>query len=91
MRLMRTLLTCLAIAQIAFDGKNFAAACSEIGSCAAEFFCIARKENNASALIANVSRQHKPKAARSATDQGNFIAQRVLSRANDASGYPTAE
>ena len=84
-------LNLIAIEQIAFDGKKFAAACSQIGSCAGEFFWIARKENNASALIANVSRQHKAKSARSATDQGNFIAQRVLNRANDAGGYPTAE
>jgi len=42
-------------------------------------------------LVANVPRQHEPESTRSATDQGNLIAQRVLRRANDASSYPTAE
>jgi hypothetical protein len=84
-------LNLIAIEQIAFDGKNFAAACSEICPCAGEFFWITREQSNLSAPLANVSRQHEAKSARSATDQGNFIAQRVLSRANDAGGYPTAE
>jgi hypothetical protein len=38
-----------------------------------------------------VSRQYETKSTRSATDQGNFIAQRVSRRANDAGGYPTSE
>jgi hypothetical protein len=84
-------LNLIAIKQIAFDGENFSAARSEICFRAREFFWITREESNVSALIANLSRQHEPKSTRSATDQGNFIAQRVLRRANDASGYPTAE
>jgi hypothetical protein len=84
-------LNLIAIEQIAFDGENFFAASSEIGFCTREFFWITREESNVSALVANVSRQHEPKSTRSATDQGNFIAQRVLRRANDASGYPTAD
>jgi hypothetical protein len=84
-------LNLIAIEQIAFDGENFSAASSEIGFCTREFFWITREESNVSALVANVSRQHEPKSTRSATDQGNFIAQRVLRRANDASGYPTAD
>jgi hypothetical protein len=84
-------LNLIAIEQIAFNGENFSAARSEIGFRAREFFRIAREESNVSALVANVSRQHEPESARSACDKGNFIAQRVLRRANDASGYPTAE
>jgi hypothetical protein len=84
-------LNLIAIEQIAFDGENFSATSSEIGLCAREFFWITREEGNVSALVANVSRQHEPKSTRSATDQGNFITQRVLRRANDASGYPTAD
>jgi hypothetical protein len=84
-------LNLVAIEQIAFDGENFSAARSEIGFCSREFFRITREESNVSALVANVPRQHEPKSTRSATDQGNFIAQHVLRRANDASGYPTAK
>src|SRR5262245_22046698 len=84
-------LNLIAIAQIAFDGKNFSAARSEIGFRACEFFSITREESNVSALGANVSRQHEPESTRSATNQGHFIAQRVLCSANDASSYPTAE
>jgi hypothetical protein len=84
-------LNLIAIEQIAFDRENFSAASSEIGFCARKFFWITREESNVSALVANVSRQHEPKSTRSATDQGNFIAQRVLRHANDANGYPTAE
>jgi hypothetical protein len=84
-------LNLIAIEQIAFDGENFSAARSEIGFCAREFFWITREESDVSALVANVSRQHETKSTRSATDQGNFIAQGVLRRANDASGYPTAD
>jgi hypothetical protein len=81
----------IAIEQIAFDDENFSAARSEIGFRAREFFWITREENNFPTLVANVSRQHEPESTRSATDQGNFIAQRVARRANDASGYPTAD
>jgi hypothetical protein len=84
-------LNLVTIEQIAFDGENFSAARSEIGFCSREFFWITRKESNLSVLVADVSRQHETKSTRSATDQGNFIAQHVLRRANDASGYPTAE
>jgi len=81
----------IAIEQIAFDGENFSAASSEISFCAPEFFWITRQESDVSALVANVSRQHEPESTRSATDQSNFIAQCVLRRANDTSGYPTAD
>src|SRR5438034_10725613 len=84
-------LNLIAIEQIAFDRENFSAASSEIGFRAREFFWITREESNVSALVTNASRQHEPKSTRSATDQGNFIAQHVLHRANDASGYPAAE
>jgi hypothetical protein len=84
-------LNLMAIEQIAFDRENSSAACCEIGFCASEFLWIAREESNLSAFVANVSRQHQTKSARSATDNGNFIAQRVLRGANHASGYPTAE
>jgi hypothetical protein len=84
-------LNLIAIEQIAFDGENLSAARSDIGFGAREFFWITREESNLSALVANVSRQHETKSTRSATDQSNFIAQRVLRRAKDASGYPTAE
>jgi len=84
-------LNLIAIEQVAFDSENFSATRSEIGFCTREFFWITRQESNVSAVVANVSRQHEPKSTRSATDQGNFIAQCVLHRANDASGYPTAE
>jgi len=81
----------ITVEQIAFDDENFSAARSEIGFCAREFFWITREESNVSALVANVSRQHETKSTRSATDQGDSIAQRVFRRANEASGYPTAE
>jgi hypothetical protein len=81
----------IAIEQVAFDGENLSAARSEISFRAREFFSITREESNLSALVANVSRQHETKSTRSAADQDNFIAQRVLRCANDASGYPTAE
>jgi hypothetical protein len=84
-------LNLIAIEQIAFNGENFSAARSEIGFCSREFIWITREESNLSALVADVSRQHETESTRSATDQGNFIAQRVLRRANDASGYPTAK
>jgi hypothetical protein len=83
-------LNLIAIEQIAFDRENFSAATSEIGFCTGKFFWITRDESNVSALVANVSRQHEAKSARSATDQSNFITQRVLRGANDTSGYPTA-
>jgi len=79
-------LNLIAIEQIACDRENFSAATSEIGFCTRKFFRITRDESNVSALVANVSRQHEAKSARSATDQDNFIAQRVLRRANDTSG-----
>jgi hypothetical protein len=84
-------LNLIAIEQITFDGENFSAPPSEIGFRAGEFFWITREESNVSALLADVSRQHETKSARSTTDQGNFIAQPVLCGANDARGYPTAE
>src|SRR5215468_946076 len=61
-------LNLIAIEQIAFDGENFSAAPNEIDFGASEFFWIAREQSNLSALVANVSRQHKPKSARTATD-----------------------
>jgi hypothetical protein len=84
-------LNLIPIEQIAFDGENFSAARSDIGFGAGEFFWITREESNLSALVANVPRQHETKSARSATNQGNLVAQLVLRRAKDASGYPTAE
>jgi hypothetical protein len=84
-------LNLIAIEQIAFDSENFSATRSDIRLGADEFFCITREKRNASALFANMSRQHQPKSTRSATNQGNFIAQRVLRCANEASGYPTAK
>jgi hypothetical protein len=84
-------LNLIAIEQVAFDGENFSAACSEIGFRAGEFIRITREESNSSASVANMSRQDETKSTRSATDQGNFISQRVVRRANDASGYPTAD
>jgi hypothetical protein len=84
-------LNLIAIEKIAFDGENFSAALSEVGFRAREFFWITREESDFSALVANVSRQYETKSTRSATDQGNFVSQRVLGRANDASGYPTAD
>jgi hypothetical protein len=84
-------LNLIAIEQIAFDGENFSAARSEIGFCACEFFWITREQSDLSVLVANVSRQNEPKSTRPPTDQGNFIAQRVLRRAKDASAYPTAK
>jgi hypothetical protein len=84
-------LNLIAIEKIAFDGKNFSAARSEIGFRTREFCWITREQSDLSALVANVSRQHETKSTRPATDQSNFIAQRVLRRAKDASGYPTAE
>src|SRR4249919_339977 len=84
-------LNLIAIEQIAFDGENFSGARSEIDLRTCEFFWITREQSNLSALVANVPRQHETESTRSATDQDNFIAQRVLRRSNDASGYPTAE
>jgi hypothetical protein len=81
----------IAIEQIAFDRENFSAARSEIGFRVREFFWIACEESNLSVLRANVSRQHEPEPARAASDQNNFIAQRVLRRADQTSGNPTAE
>src|SRR4029077_851492 len=71
-------LNLIAIEQIAFDGENFSAARSEIGFCAREFFWITREQSNLSVLVANVSRQDETKSTRSATNQDNFTAQRVL-------------
>src|SRR5678815_1876674 len=84
-------LNLIAIEQIAFHTENFCAARGEIGFRAREFFWITREESNLSALVANVSRQHEPESTRPATDQGNFVAQRVLRRAKNARGYPTAD
>jgi hypothetical protein len=81
----------IAIEQIAFDGENFSAPRNEISFRAREFFWITREQSNLSALVANVSRQHETESTRSATDQGNFVAQRVFGRANEASAYPTAD
>jgi hypothetical protein len=83
-------LNLIAIEQIAFDCENSSVAPSDISLGAGEFFCITREESNLPTLIANVARQHEPKSTRSATDQSNFIAQRVLRRAKDARRYPTA-
>jgi len=84
-------LNLIAIEQIAFDRENFSAASREIGFRAREFFWITREESNVSALVANVSRQHEPKSTRPATDEDNFVAQRVLGRANHPGGYATTE
>jgi len=84
-------LNLIAIEQIAFDGENLSAARRDIGFGAREFFWITREESNLSALVTNVSRQHETKSTRPATDQGNFVAQRVLRRAKNARGYPTAD
>jgi hypothetical protein len=84
-------LNLIAIEQIAFDRKNVSAASGEIGFCACKFLWITREESNISAFLANVSRQHEPKSARSAANQSKFTGQRVLRRANDSSGYPTAD
>jgi hypothetical protein len=84
-------LNLIVIEQIALDRQNVSAARSEIGFRAREFIRITGEQSNVSALVANVSRQHKPESTRSATDQDNLVAQGVLRRANDASGYPTAE
>jgi hypothetical protein len=84
-------LNLIAIEQIAFDGENLSAARSKISFRAREFFWITREESNLSALVTNVSRQHETKSTRPATDQGNFVAQRVLRRAKNARGYPTAD
>jgi hypothetical protein len=84
-------LNLIAIEQIAFHGKNFSAARSDIGLGSGEFLWITRENSNLSAFAANVSRQHQTKSTRPATDQGNFIAQRVLRSAKNASGYPTAD
>jgi hypothetical protein len=84
-------LNLIAIKQIALDRQNVSAVRSEIGFRAREFIRITGEQSNVSALVANVSRQHEPESTRSATDQDNLIAQGVLRRANDASGYPTAE
>jgi hypothetical protein len=58
----------IAIEQIAFFGENFSATRCEIRPGPREFFWITRKQSNTSALVANVSRQHKPKSTRSAAD-----------------------
>jgi hypothetical protein len=84
-------LNLFAIEQIAFDDENFSAARGEVGFCARQFFWITREESNVSALLANVSRQNETKSTRPATNQGNFLVQRVLRRANYTSSYPTAE
>jgi hypothetical protein len=81
----------IAVEQVAFDGENFSAACVEVGFRTREFFRIAGEESNVSALLANVSRQHEAESTRSATNQGNSIAQRVLCSANRAGSYPTTE
>jgi len=81
----------IAIEQIALDRENFSVARSEIGFRVREFLWITREESNLSALRANLSRQHEPESTRSASDQDNFIAQRVLPRADQTSGNPTAE
>jgi hypothetical protein len=49
-------LNLIAIEQVAFDGENFSAACSEIGFRAGKFFWITGEERNFSALVANMSR-----------------------------------
>src|SRR5262245_15983513 len=80
----------IAIEQIAFNGKHLPAAGSEIGLGAREFFWVTREESNLAALIADVTRQHEPESTRPATDQSNFVANRVLRRATEKSGDPTA-
>jgi hypothetical protein len=84
-------LNLVAIEQIAFNNEDFSATRSEISFGTREFFWIPREESDISSLFTNVSRQDEAQPARSATDQGNFIAQRVSRRTNDASRYPTAE
>jgi hypothetical protein len=84
-------LNLIAIEQVAFDGENFSAACSEIGFRAGEFIRITREESNSSASVANMSRQDETKSTRSATYQDNLIVQPVLCCAKNTSGYPTAD
>jgi hypothetical protein len=79
-------LNLIAIEKIALDNENLSATRSEIVFRAREFFRIPCEQSNLSAFVANVSRQHKTESTRSAADQGNFIAQLVSHRANDASG-----
>jgi hypothetical protein len=67
----------IGIEQVAFDSHNFATAPGEIGFRARELFAIAGNESNTPALLTDVSRQHETETARSATDQGDFVAQRI--------------
>src|SRR4029434_2669787 len=60
-------LNLIPIEQTAFRGDNFSAPRSTLGFGAGEFFCITREESNIPPLVANMSRQHKPKSTRSAT------------------------
>jgi hypothetical protein len=84
-------LNLIAIEQIAFDCENISATGGEIGLSPGKLFRITREKGNLPSLVANMSRQHETKTARSATDEGDFVAQAVLRRANDTSGYPTTE
>jgi hypothetical protein len=81
----------IAIEQIAFDSHYCSATRSEISLRARKFFRITREQSNLAAFVANVPRQHKPQSARSATNQGNLIAQLVLRRANETDNYPTTQ
>jgi len=49
-------LNLIPLEQIAFDGENVSATCSNIGFGSREFFWITREESNTSALGTNVSR-----------------------------------
>jgi hypothetical protein len=81
----------IAIEQITFDSKNISTARSEISFGTHEFFSIAGDESDLSALFADMSRQHEPKAARATGDEGDLVAQRILRRANHPHDYPTAK
>jgi hypothetical protein len=84
-------LNLIAIEQIALHSENFPVARSKIGFRPSEFLWVTRDESDLSALVANVSGQHKPESARPAGDENYFIPQGVLRGANDASSYPTTE
>src|SRR5207237_9035267 len=81
------------IEQIALNPESIrgAATSIEIGFCARQLFPVPGDESNAPALCANMSGKHEPKSARTACDNGHFVAQCVTRSANDAYSYPRSE
>jgi hypothetical protein len=80
-----------AIEQVALDREDIAAAGSKLAFGAREFAGVTGQDRNASALLANLARNHQAKAARTAGNKRHFIPERETRRLDDARNQPKGD